>query len=457
MKSRDRQIALLGTFDVQNYGDLLFPLIAEAELSERLGAIQLHRFSYHSKKPPDWPYAVTSLTELPQIAGTLDGVIIGGGFILRFDKEVAPGYSPPTPTIHHPTGYWLAPALVALQHGIPLIWNAPGAYGDAPAAFGRFSNDIPEWAEPLMKMVFALSSYTAVRDDLTQAALAPFLDSSQIRVVPDTAFGISRLLNAEPTPEFTRLREASGLTGPYIVIQPTRGMDFFIRFVSRHARALQGFRFLVLPIGPALGNHPDILNANLPGFVHLPEWPHPLLLAELISQAEAVVGPSYHLAITALATGVPVFTTVDPSTGRVRSAFRGFQTLYHLEKETEPDLDWFLQRVGKSAPSAAAREAREQLACHWDRVAAVLKAGVTTLRPEISQFWQSLPVLLENAAVRKDVEVKTNKKVAIKLLEEVKARDDRLALLHNSPSMRVTAPLRFIMRNLKRLIRKVDN
>jgi hypothetical protein len=97
MRDHNWQIAIFGTFDVENYGDLLFPLIAEAELAERLGAVELHRFSYHARTPPDWPYTVTSVTELPQIAGSLDGALIGGGFIMRFDKEVAPGYGPPTP------------------------------------------------------------------------------------------------------------------------------------------------------------------------------------------------------------------------------------------------------------------------------------------------------------------------------------------------------------------------
>ena len=169
---------MFGTFDVENYGDLLFPLIAEAELTERLGSVKLLPFSYHSKSPPDWPYSVVSLTELPRMAPELDGALIGGGFIIRFDKEVAASYVPPTRAIHHPTGYWLTPALIALQHGIPLIWNAPGMH----------CNEIPRWAEPLMELAFTLSRYIAVRDQLSQAELARFVDPDQIAVVPDTAF-----------------------------------------------------------------------------------------------------------------------------------------------------------------------------------------------------------------------------------------------------------------------------
>ena len=37
MEERRWEVGMCGTFDVANYGDLLFPLIAESELTERLG------------------------------------------------------------------------------------------------------------------------------------------------------------------------------------------------------------------------------------------------------------------------------------------------------------------------------------------------------------------------------------------------------------------------------------
>ena len=64
-RTREWRLAISGTFDVENYGDLLFPLLAEVELSERLGPLSLRAFSYGERSPPDWPYAVTSLAMLP--------------------------------------------------------------------------------------------------------------------------------------------------------------------------------------------------------------------------------------------------------------------------------------------------------------------------------------------------------------------------------------------------------
>lgn len=436
MRDRNWQVASFGTFDVENYGDLLFPIIAEAELSERLGSVKLHRFSYNAKTPPDWPYTVTSVAELPEVAGRLDGVLIGGGSIIRFDKEIAPGYGPPTPTIHHPTGYWLTPALIALQHGIPLVWNAPGMHGD----------NIPSWADSLMELALQNSRYIAVRDKLSQAVLARFVDKAQIAVLPDTAFGISRLIDKRrPSAELSRLREASGLPDPYIVVQAISGLAPFLNLIKNHSQRFRDFSFLVLPVGPVLGDHEAIVGDDLPGLVRLSAWPPPLLLAELISQAAAVVGHSYHLAVTALACGVPVFSSADLSFWKY-TALSDFETIYSLPQETDLDPHWFITRLGKTCPAPAACAALDQLAHHWDHIATILREGATATQPALNRFWQSLPNLLEAAD-------ELNKRLA-QARAEIVARDDRIATLYKSPSMRVTAPLRFLMRNLKRLVGK---
>lgn len=435
MKTREWRIGVAGTFDVENYGDLLFPLVAEAELSARLGAVKLHRLSYHGKTPPDWPYPVTSVAELPQMASSLDGMLIGGGFLIRFDKEVAPGYGPPSPEIHHPTGYWLSPALIALQQGIPLVWNAPGMH----------CNEIPAWADPLMELALSLSRYIAVRDRPSRDALARFTEASRIAVVPDTAFAISRLLDGSPSPELNRLREAAGLTRPYIVIQAALGLKSFARFVRKHPYRFRNFQFLALPVGPVLGDHPAILEEELPQVVRLPTWPHPLLLAELIGNAEAVVGYSYHLAITALTSGVPVFTPQDLSAGKY-SALLDFETLYQLDATSDPDPDWLLSRVGKAAPPAAVEARLDPLHEHWDRIAAALKEGPRDTQPALGRFWQSLPGRLEEGKSKRVDELSRLLSVA---RQEIAARDRQAAALRQSNSWTLTSPLRFFGRALR--------
>lgn len=386
MTEREWQIGITGTFDVQNFGDLLFPLIAEAELRQRLGAVRLHRFSYHARTPPDWPYAVTSVARLPEVVGGLDAMLIGGGFIIRFDKEVAPGYEPPDPSIPHPTGYWLTPALTALQCGIPVVWNAPGMH----------VNEVPRWARPLLRLALGLSPYVAVRDEPSRATLAQFVEGDRVTVVPDTAFGVARLLPAEPSDELVRLWQSAGIRPPYILVQAAESMSWFPRFVNAGRQHLSGLQFVALPIGPVLGDHA----ANLPGFLDLPRWPDPLLLAELISHAAAVVGHSYHLAITALTSGVPVFTWMDLSVGKF-TALRDFETIFPLSSVRKLGAKWFASRVGKRKPLPALETNLSLLASHWERVVTAIQNGTDpSTGVAMARFWQSLPLMLEEQAPR---------------------------------------------------------
>jgi lipopolysaccharide transport system ATP-binding protein len=385
MEKTSWEVGICGTFDVANFGDLLFPLIAELELSERLGAVNLHRFSYHAKAAPEWPFDVTSVTELPQAIHRLDALLIGGGFLIRFDKEVAPGYAPPGPQVHHPTGYWLSPALMAVQHNVPLIWNAPGTDG----------HPIPEWGKPLMELVMRHSSYVAVRDEASRTSLGA-LTATPIALVPDTAFGLPRLLHVAdgPGPGFTQFCEAAGLHGPYVVIHAKPGLEGVVEFVRENQDRFRGLQFVALPVGPVLGDVAAALG-DFPGVVRIEEWPHPLLLAELIARAEAVIGQSYHLCVAALAFGVPAFLLgVHPCKF---SVLHRFGKVFELPADGRPDIDWFLGRIGRTVPPAAERAAGLPLRDHWDRIAAVIRSGPARTAPALNRYWQSLPGLLEAA------------------------------------------------------------
>jgi len=73
------RIGIVGTFDVMNFGDLLFPLLAEHELRERLGDATVTAYSHRELAPPAWPYPVRPLERLPHELDTLDLLLVGGG------------------------------------------------------------------------------------------------------------------------------------------------------------------------------------------------------------------------------------------------------------------------------------------------------------------------------------------------------------------------------------------
>jgi hypothetical protein len=384
--SRVWQVGICGTFDVANYGDLLFPIIAEAELSRRLGAINLYRFSYHGKDASEWPYEVTSVSELPDIAEQLDAILIGGGFIVRFDKLVATGYYPPNDIIHHPTGYWLSPALIALQHGVPVIWNAPGMH----------CNEVPDWARPLLKLALEQSPHIKVRDALSQASLSSVTNLAQVDVLPDTAFGLPQLIDPQsPSERYLQVRDSMGLDKPYLVLHTIRGLDSFLHLWRSHAEQFGDLQLLLLPIGPVLGDHESVLGYDLSRAKGLPFWPDPLLLAELIAHSEGVVGHSYHLAISALAFGVPVFCSADLSQGKY-TALPAYERVFQLQRDDTIDPLWFRSQLGKQSVSVETTYAQQQVSEHWDRVAEIISAGRRPTSSVLNRFWQALPGLLED-------------------------------------------------------------
>jgi lipopolysaccharide transport system ATP-binding protein len=436
---REWQLGISGTFDVANYGDLLFPLIAEAELGDRLGRVRLHRFSYCRRTPPDWPYEVQSLADLPEAAGGLDGFVVGGGHLIRFDEAVAPGYGPPTPDIHHPTGLWLSPALMALERGLPVAWNAVGVHGP-----------IPPWAEPLMRLAIGASSYVAVRDEPSRRALRPFAAGPEVTLVPDTAFGIERLVDLRrPSAELRRLRETLGLTGRYVVVQATRGLETFSRFARAHPHLFGECRLLSLPIGPVLGDDDARLGSDLPGIARLPRWPSPLLLAELVGQAVAVVGASLHLSITALAFGVPVFRPAGSDGGKY-AILSEFDGVAFLPSDGEIDPRWFEARLGRGPVSPHARAALGRLSVHWDHMAAALTGGPNPRAlPALGRLWQSLPGVRENPVDRRPEAVADHAPPVADRDREIRALRRNVAALQGPWSWKLTAPLRALRRWLR--------
>ncbi|WP_248796078.1 polysaccharide pyruvyl transferase family protein [Pseudomonas sp. MWU13-2105] len=448
MTARTWHIGIFGTFDVENYGDLLFPILAEAELSKRLGPVQLHRFSYNAKSQAEWPYAVTSLTDLPELAEQLDGVLIGGGFIIRFDKVVAHGYVPPSPDIHHPTGYWLSPALIAQQHGVPVIWNAPGMH----------CNDIPEWSTPLLRLALEHSQCVRVRDEPSRASLSELSPGTDIQVLPDTAFNLPDLIDEQhPSAAFAELRQTFGLDAPYIVIQSIHVVEPFLQLFEQHPQALAGYRLLVMPIGPVLGDHHMVVSQRIPDTITLPFWPEPLLLAEILCHAQAVIGHSYHLSISALVFGVPVFSTADLSTGKY-TALAEMGQMHALPPAEELTVQWFTSRIGKTQPSARLKAATVELAAYWEQVATIIGQGKTLARRALNRFWQHLPSLLESGASRPLASAEPLPPTLDYMNIELNARqqqifqlNEQLTTLRNSNSFKLTAPLRSLGRGFRKL------
>jgi len=365
------RIGMVGTFDVANFGDLLFPLIALHELSRRLGPVEIVPYSYHARSASSWPFAVTSLERLPHEVASLNLLLVGGGDIIRFDPLVALDYRPDSPNIHHPTGFWLAPILFACTAGVPVAWNAPGLP----------DSEIPLWVRALVRASVASCAYVSVRDVASRDLIAGVAGDVRVDVVPDSGFSAAMLL--------PNIHDASD----YFVVQSRpQALEWLPR-----VRELLGddrSRFILAPVGPVTGDRtrpPE----RLPPQTMFSHPRHPCEMLELIAGSRGVVGPSLHLSIAAISFGRPAFRPMTPPL-RKYQMFEGLQGVHQFEGP--------LREPGHTLPlmpeASQLAEIHRRLGCHWDSIAALVsKTAARSSRakwePLLMDLWQSLPSRLE--------------------------------------------------------------
>ena len=176
------RIAHFGTFDVANYGDLLFPAILERRLVDIAESI-VHISPVGG--PAIWTDSVPTIAvaDLLDNADGIDAVIIGGGQLVNAVIEPVHAYQ--RGGFSHLIAYpslWLGAAFVAAQHNIPLVWNGSGA----PHAFTPGTAGCLRWAA-------SVSDYLALR---SPAAIDWFRQAGVTEVIhriPDTAFELDTL------------------------------------------------------------------------------------------------------------------------------------------------------------------------------------------------------------------------------------------------------------------------
>jgi len=372
------RVAMVGTFDVENYGDVMFPLLAQHELCCRLGTVELHAFGFTGRARTDWPYEVRPVEALLREISTFDLLLVGGGDLIRFD-EYAPGYAPTGDTIDPQTGLWLQPILLAGAAGVPIALNAPGVLG-AP----------PTWSRPLLGTAFDAVDHMVARDH-PAAALLSGATGAEVAVVPDTAFGLASWMGASlrAGDDWQRLCAEFNIgKRPFIVAQMHRFVDTLLNRVLVDD-LFADFDILCVPVGPVLGDGRTAL--TLPhGVKVVDRFLHPRDLAVLIARSRAVVALSLHAAITALAAGVPVIRPGDYRIPKY-SALDGFDAVLTY---TEADLPTpSAVRAHFDAWTAADRariDARAAaVAMHWDVVGALAKshrAGAYRPRPALPRL-----------------------------------------------------------------------
>jgi len=355
---------MVGGFDADNYGDALFPLLARAALRKRLGArVRVTEYGFRDIAPGLRPYAVRDLRHLSAEISAHDLLVLGGGQLVRGDP-FGPAFAPASPEVEDPYGMWLMPMLAAMRAGIPVAWNAPGVS--------------PTISEELDGQVAALVSavrHLVVRDRQSCEWLAERA-GVEAAVVPDSAFGLAGRRRELPGAEAAAVLADAGIRGAYVILQPATELLRWRESVATVLQAATAVRLdvLELPIGPMLGDRVGVLG-ELPVPTHTaPRWPSPQAIAQLIANASGAIGMSFHLGVTAVSFGVPVFRPPSP---------RGWK---YERLEALPDVLVFGRdqrplEFGARPPSSAVLALRVRVEAHWDAIAALASGAGAARAP----------------------------------------------------------------------------
>ncbi|MGN1183427.1 MAG: polysaccharide pyruvyl transferase family protein [Faecalibacillus sp.] len=301
-----KKIAQIGSFDVENYGDLLFPYILETQLKKRLSEVEIILFSPNGgQKPFEENRNVYPIHELEKmhLKQPFDAIIIGGGDVIRLDSDVLSDYE----RSHMAAELmWIEPILIANRYDIPIVFNAPGV----PFSFSNFKKD------NVKKLVECLD-YCSVRDEESKENLLICQIEKEIEVVPDTIIKIYETFEKnELINNAKRLMENGILPNSrkYIVIQHNRYRyddEVYLNYMKEFMSMLiekYDYDILLVPIGYV---HKDIdfLNKILIDShrVHLIESKlSPYDMLSVFVNSCGFIGTSLHGLITSSAYGIPI-------------------------------------------------------------------------------------------------------------------------------------------------------
>jgi polysaccharide pyruvyl transferase WcaK-like protein len=370
-----------GTFDVANYGDLLFPLV----LQRRLQGTLVTHFS-PSGGPPVWSDCVASRRFESLCDTPLTGIMIGGGNIIHPMPSKLPDYMRNGDDL---TGYgdlWICSALSAAPE-TPVIWNAPGVPD-------RFETEFID----IVRRALLRADYLSVRDAESRDCLTEIAPELDIAIVPDSAWDLPGLWTAQEleTVLAAALARVGGSPGePLVSIHVNarymkgRTVDQVAAVIDRLAGVVGG-RPVLLAIGPCHGDDEtarDIAGrcTSSPLVVDRPEGLAEI--AAIIRGSKFYIGSSMHGYLTAAAFGVPAVA--------VASGKRKFDGLVRLTKAPETltdDWDEAVAIVGGMAPDdltqrfkRASRDAVAILDVHWERIAGLLR-DTTPRVPSLTGF-----------------------------------------------------------------------
>ena len=341
-----------GTFDVDNYGDLLFPKILEWRLTSY--------FIEHISPTNKTSMFLDSSESRCSPAHRPIATITGGGNILHFRGTSLPFYSECSKRAY--PKLVIEPAVIASKYKIPYIVNSPSIA----------SKTLNPFEKMILSRILEFADYISFRDSRS-AKRAAALTKNIVNVVPDTAFDISRM--------WPELKREHGDPSGYAVfhINSRYGVtpEEISSAISNFSRKTK-LSVVLLPIGPC---HGDIEYSQK--IAKIASQPCEVFesfelrsFAELLANAEVYIGSSMHGFITAASYSVPCALVLNKNymakfEGVLESLGFGRDRIFYSWESASADP--FTLRAPNTENLS---DIFERLDMHWNTISSIID-GVT--------------------------------------------------------------------------------
>lgn len=286
---KNLKIAFAGVFDIDNYGDHLFPIIFEDNLKRRNFNPDIYLFSPFdsvqgfgiNKKV----YALNKMEKMHKDIG-FDIIVVGGGEIIHFYSFKQRNHK--GEYVEYPIyETWIVPYIVGKKFGIPVVWNNPGC-----------PFELEGYQDYIAKKVVAEVDYLSVRNCFSYDILKKY--NEKVRLSIDTAFDLP---NVFPKESLQRK-----INDEYIVFHCNRfiGEDSYNEALNVLLMLSKQYKIVLLPLAITnddysilerfytdSGNRFILINDNL----------DMKSIVSYLAHTKLYIGVSFHGAITANAYG----------------------------------------------------------------------------------------------------------------------------------------------------------
>jgi len=284
------KVLVFGTFDVDNYGDLLFPVIANWRLMGGVVACSPTNTIPSFDRVPEIDYiAYHEIVSIEPAA-----MLVGGGNILHFRPSSV--YPFRSKNLSY-AGLQFIPLILKQKYGAPVIYNSPSMTLGRSGPFDSF----------LFRLVYASADYLSFRDRASIVE-AERLSTHKINFVPDTVYDISR---AWPVDRNVRPSE-----NDYLVVHVNVRYGGQVQNVARVLDDLQAklcMDLVLLPIGPCHGDleYARQVAERMTKKPILIDRFNVYIFAQYIANAQMYIGSSMHGFITAASYSVKAALVLD--------------------------------------------------------------------------------------------------------------------------------------------------